>query len=385
MRIALVIEQMDTARGGREVSTAQIAAAMARRGQQVTVVCQKARWQCEGVEVRALGARGVLRTARYRNFVADVERFVREARFDVVHTVGPVPGANFYQPRGGTLPGNAVARARQGGGAAFRQRVLAPIYFHRNMLGEMERRMVEDPRVTCLAVSEMVAEEFRVYYGRRDRLRVVYNGVDVPEVSPAQRQAWRAERRGTLGVSDQDTVFLCVAQNFGLKGVEETMLHFLRWCDSHGGAGSLRGAGKARLVVVGRGLLSAPHRSRRVREIQDRIRLVAWTPEIFSWYSAADACVLLSWYDACSRVVLEATRWGLPSITTAYNGAAEMLAEGAGVTVASPNDAEGVLAAMDAMNDPDRRAECSAACLRIAPRLSMDRHVEQLLEAYAAG
>jgi glycosyltransferase involved in cell wall biosynthesis len=249
MKIALVIEQMDTARGGREVSTAQIAGALARRGQQVTVICQRSRWQCEGVAVHALGTRGLVRTSRFRNFVADVGRYLRENRFDVVHTVAPVPGANFYQPRGGTLPGNAVARERQGGGAALRQRLLGGLYVHRRMLGEMERRLVEDPRVTCLAVSEMVAEEFRVHYGRRDRLRVVYNGVDVPEASPSQREAWRAERRATLGVTEQDTVFLCVAQNFSLKGVEQAMGHFLRWCDSRGPR-----AGKARLVVVGRGL-----------------------------------------------------------------------------------------------------------------------------------
>ena len=70
MKIALVIEQLDTARGGREVSTAQIASGLARRGHEVTVLCQQAHWQCEGVRVQKLGTRGLLRTQRLRNFAA---------------------------------------------------------------------------------------------------------------------------------------------------------------------------------------------------------------------------------------------------------------------------------------------------------------------------
>jgi glycosyltransferase involved in cell wall biosynthesis len=111
--------------------------------------------------------------------------------------------------------------------------------------------------------------------------------------------------------------------------------------------------------------------------------MVAWTPDIFEWYSAADACILLSWYDACSRVVLEAVRWGLPCITTRFNGAAEILqSSGGGVVVDSPRDQGGVLAALDAMQDPERRLAFSRACIAAGERLSMDRHVDGLLKAY---
>ena len=379
MRIALVIEQMDPLAGGREVSTSQIAAGLARRGHDVTVLCRRAAWSCPDVTVRAVPACGLTRTGRFRRFAAGVREVIRGGGFDAVHAVTPVAGATCYQPRGGTYPGSAAARLRCGGVGAFRQRVFGPLNFHRTALAEMERRLVADPAVTCLAVSEMVAREFRVYYGRSENLRVVYNGVDVPAVPPSQRQAWRAERRAEIRASEGDVVFLSIAKNFALKGVDETMCHFLRWCDRRG-----KTAERARLVVVGKAMMQVPHRSARVRETIDRIRMVGWTPDVFSWYSAADACVLLSWYDACSRVVLEATRWGLPSITTSANGAAEVLAGGAGIVVDSPRDEAGILGAMDAMADPARREECSRACLLAAPRLSMDRHVEELLEVYAS-
>jgi glycosyltransferase involved in cell wall biosynthesis len=82
-------------------------------------------------------------------------------------------------------------------------------------------------------------------------------------------------------------------------------------------------------------------------------------------------------------VVLEATRWGVPSITTAYNGAAEVMADGAGIVVPSPRDLPAIVAAMDELADPARRAACADVCRRKADDLSMDRHVDQLLAAYA--
>jgi UDP-glucose:(heptosyl)LPS alpha-1,3-glucosyltransferase len=378
MKIALVIERMDVSSGGREVSTSQIAAGLARRGQEVAVLCQQGGWTHEGVRVEALGRRGLSRARRFLNFAADVNRWLLTHPRDVVHAVAPVPGATFYQPRGGTMPGQAESRLRRGGAQALKERLFGSCNAFRRTLGRLERDLAADPRVTCLAVSEMVAGEFRRHYGRREGLRVIYNGVDAPAVTSEERLAWRAKRRAELGIPDGAPLFLVIARNFGLKGVDETIEHFLHWRRTR------KNTDDARLVIVGRAMTLPPHRSARVRQIARCIPMVAWTPDVFEWHSAADACILLSWYDACSRVVLEAVRWGLPCVTTRYNGAAETLAEGGGVVVDSPRDREGVLRAMDAMRDPDRRRAFSRACLRAGECLGMDRHVDQLLEAYAA-
>ena len=94
--------------------------------------------------------------------------------------------------------------------------------------------------------------------------------------------------------------------------------------------------------------------------------------------------MLLSWYDPCSRVVLEAVRWGIPVITTAYNGAAEVLADGAGIVIASPDETDAAAAAMASLADAGERRRRSDACRAVAERVSIDRHVEGLLAAYAA-
>jgi UDP-glucose:(heptosyl)LPS alpha-1,3-glucosyltransferase len=252
-----------------------------------------------------------------------------------------------------------------------------PLNFRRGRMGKLERAVVGDERCLCVAISRMVAEEFERHYGRRDGVRVVYNAVEAPEADDPNRPTWRAEVRGRLGAGPGDVVFLTVAHNFELKGVAQTIDAFGRWL-----ARRPSGEGDGRLVVVGRESPEAYQRLAGMRSIADKVHFEPATNDLHRWYAAADACILLSWYDPCSRVILEATRWSLPSITTAYNGAAEAIAGGAGVVVGSPRDVRAVVAAMAELADPARRIDRVEACRRAAAGLGMDRHVEELLAVY---
>ena len=378
MKIALIIERMDTLRGGRETSTAQIAAGLARRGQDVTIICQRASWTHAGVTVRQLGSRGALRVERMRNFAADVAGALAQTKYDIVHAMSPMPCANVYQLRSGTVPGAIEGSSRRWKWlGSVRKALFEPLNFPRGQQGIWERQLVADSGVLMLPVSEMVAGEIQRHYGRTDNVRVVYNAVDVPDVAAAQRAQWRAELRRKLDLGESDTLFLSLATNFELKGVAETIRFFARWYHSAARKGD------ARLVIIGRSACEGYQRLGTMREIGSKLLILPPADDVFPWYSAADAVVLLSWYDPCSRVVLEATRWGVPSITTAFNGAAEILKDSAGIVVPSPADGKAVAAAMATLCDPDARARCRDACLRVADKLSIDRHVQELLAAYA--
>jgi len=378
MKIAMVIERMDASGGGRETSTAQMAEALVRRGHEVTILCRRASGGGEGVEIRLLDSGGLLRVCKLRHFVADVQQVIRAEHYDVVHATLPIPGANIYQPRGGTVPAQREASfRRRSGPQQLCQRVAEPLNIHRRQMARLERRLLSDPEVLCLPLSRMVARELRRYYGRGGGLRLIYNGVEVPDPASGDRTEWRRQRRVEMGIGGDDPVFLTVAKNFALKGVSETILAFARWF------GSRRGRPDARLVVVGRDTPEGYRREARRRGVGAEVVFVPPTNEIFQWYAAADACILLSWYDPCSRVVLEAARWGIPSITTVYNGASELLTEGGGIIVSSPRDTRAVVAGMDELADPQRRAARSEACLKISERISMTRHIDELLKVYA--
>lgn len=377
MKIALVIERMDPRRGGRETSLAQMACELARRGHAVTVLCRSGAWSDGNVVVRPLKSGGLSRLGRLRRFVAAAQEHILSTPYDIVHATLPLPGANVYQPRGGTIPAQLAASLRRRS-VLLRPLVhlTRPLNRSRRFLGRLERQVVADPSVLCLAVSGMVVEEFARYYGRTEHVRVVFNGVQVPQVDTGQAAAWRQETRSRLGVGQDHAVFLTVATNFALKGVAETIESFARWYHRP------RRRAEARLVIVGRALVESYYRHAALRDVGSAVVFEPPTDDIFRWYAAADACVLLSWYDPCSRVVLEATRWGIPSITTAFNGAADVLRRGAGHVVPSPRAKAAIVAAMDELADPARRAPFVAACRGLAAELSMSRHVDQLLAAY---
>jgi len=377
MRIALIIERLEPSRGGRETSTLQVAAALARAGQDVTVVCQRGVGG-PGVRLVELGSGGLTRYARLRRFVQTVQKHLADESYDIAHAMLPIDGVDVYQPRGGTMPAQQDASYRRRG-ALGRLAVAwsAPLNRCRNYAADIERRLAGDSRVTCLAVSQMVAREFERHYDRRDGVHVVFNGVDVPPADSPQRADWRQKLRFSMDVGSRDMVFLTIATNFELKGVSQAISAFARWY--HADAARRN----ARLVVVGREHTEGYHRQAQMREVGAQVTFIGPTDDVFPWYAAADAFMLLSWYDPCSRCVLEAARWGVPSITTAFNGASEAVAAGGGLVVGSPRDTRAIVAAMDELADPQRRAAHGEACRKIAGDLSVDRHVEKLMEAYA--
>ena len=374
MKVALVIERIDLNRGGRETSTAQAAIGLTAAGCDVTIICQSGQWSAPGVEVLQVGARGFSRTARLRNFAADVAAAVSARDFDIVQTTLPIPCANVYRPRGGTVPAQLTASLRRRSAAGRLLRKLTePLNSYRRQMAGYERQLLTGGAAICLCVSRMVKDECAEYYNMTDRVEVVYNCVDVP--SGEGRAGDRARIRSEIAADGDAPVFLTVATNYELKGVAQAIEAFAKWRSAAGCDG-------ARLVVVGR---QAPERYVKIARgfgVGDAVVFVPPTRDIFQWYSAADAVILLSWYDPCSRVVLEAARWSIPSITTRFNGAAEAFADGGCVVVDSPADIAAITNAYAELGDPDTREKHARACGEVSEYLGVRRHVEELLDAY---
>jgi len=114
MKVALVIERMDTARGGRETSTAQIAISLARQGMDVTIICQEGSLSCDDIKLIQLTAPDNSgRKAKLHAFYRDIASHLQDNSYDIVHTMLPIPRADIYQPRSGSLPGQRIAALRR--------------------------------------------------------------------------------------------------------------------------------------------------------------------------------------------------------------------------------------------------------------------------------
>ena len=183
-----------------------------------------------------------------------------------------------------------------------------------------------------------------------------------------------ARLRRQWGFDEDTVVFATLAHNFKLKGVHR----FLQ-------AGRVigRNGHKVGFVVAGRGDEGRYGRLARRCGIGGAVRFVGAISDVWGLYHAADACVLASYYDPCSRVVLEALSAGLPCVTTRYNGAADVIEEGdSGYVVESPDDVSALADRMALLLDGPRCGRMGEASRALRDEVSMARHAREMLVLY---
>lgn len=387
MRIAIVHESINAERGGAESAVGEMAQELAGRGLDVTVVVQQVGAaptsttpSSDSVRLVSLPIRGTSKLGRTRAFVAAADEFCRRERFDIVHAITPCETADLYQPRGGTyaetirrslaLHRNPLVRMVKTFGRLLNAR--------QQFLLDVERRIMERARPAYVAaVSAYVARQIRDNFPAHpaEKTRVVFNAVAPPPIitlSDEQRQVLRAEQ----GVAGDAPVALFVAHNFKLKGLRELLAAFRLIHHAS------RNVVLPRLLVCGAGNWQ-PY----ARHADDLLRsgaVVYLGPrrDIPRLLAAADLLIHPTWYDPCSRVVLEALCCGLPVVTTSLNGAAEAIRpDVTGVVVASPADVDELAKGILRCTTDDIRTAAKNQTAEMRQRLSMARHAAEL-EAY---
>ena len=96
---------------------------------------------------------------------------------------------------------------------------------------------------------------------------------------------------------------------------------------------------KVKLLVVGKG--------RKPSHVPEYVLFAGSLPDVENAYAAADLFVFLPIYEPASNVVVEALVAGLPVVTSAYNGAGELIEGGAhGSVIKNPADTRAVAQAI---------------------------------------
>ena len=387
MRIALVQETLDARRGGAESAVGELGRALAACGHAVTLVGRGAGRENElvalgdGTWLQPIGAPDGSRVLRTIQFVRGADEFCRTNAFDIVHAITPCFSAHVYQPRGGTY----LETVR-------RNLALEPTLLHRAVKW-LDRRLNQRQRFLLLAerqlltarpapwvaaisayVQRQVTEQYAVPV---ERAPVIFNGVEIEPVAEADASRVRAPWRAELGVGADGKLILFVAHNFKLKGLDDLLV---AWRLIMKRDELPRGS---RLVVVGNGPRGRYERRARRLGLSDSLRFLPGQDAMAALYAAADVVVHPTWYDPCSRVVLEALSCGVPVVTTRWNGAAEGLAEGEqGVVVETPRDHAAVADGIALCARAEMNATARAAAGAARERLGMRRHAEELTALY---
>jgi UDP-glucose:(heptosyl)LPS alpha-1,3-glucosyltransferase len=373
------MERVESWRGGAETSTTEICRLLTQRGHDVHLVTATMVPSPPHMTIHQIPAGGVLRPLRTADFVRRAAAFLRHQAFDVVHAISPLPSADVYQPRGGLLAESIERNVATRPTATRRamKRALMRLNFKQRSLAALERAVFRKDGPVIAAVSQAVARQCEQIYGVSEpRVRVVYNGVETQPCSDEERASGRAAVRGQHHVPDDALLLLFIAHNFRLKGLYPLIETVSRL--------SVSGFEDFRLLVVGR---DNPVRYQRRLDGLGLGHLVTFTgptQRVTTFYHAADVCVHPTYYDPCSRVVLEAIFNGVPTITTSFNGASEVIRDGQDGFVIDTPDNIGLWARrIEELRSPALRRKMGERSLMLRERVSMERHVEELDAVFA--
>lgn len=374
MKIAIVIERFEPWRGGAETSTQEIARLLVDRGHDVHLITATNAIGPPDLTIHRVQATTLLRPLRMAAFVRRAASLIHRGDFDVVHAVSPVASADFYQPRGGligeTLERNVATRTsrpRQ----MLKQALMAMNIKQRSLL-DLEREVFREGGPKVLAVSQYVARQCERIYGvSAPRVRVVFNGVQVREPAREEIAAHRVNIRRQHQIPDSVLVLLFIAHNFRLKGLGPLIETASRLITS--------GFDAFRILVVGRDNPVGYQRRIESHGLSRHITFTGPSQRSQVYLCGSDVLVHPTYYDPCSRVVLEALASGLPCITTRFNGAAEVMTDGReGFIIETPDDVGLWARRIRELADADLRAKMSKCALDLREHLSMRRHVDEL-------
>jgi len=183
-----------------------------------------------------------------------------------------------------------------------------------------ERSVVSSCQRIIAATEKEKKDLIRHYGASAERVRVIPCGVNLDMFRPVDRVAAKQQ----LGLNGAKTIIF-VGRIEPLKGIDRLMLAMAQ----------LQNGCRPRLLIIGGGENSQNEIERlrklagelQIRDSIDFLGLIKQS-ELPLFYSAADVCVVPSYYESFGLVVLESLACGTPVVATKVGGAANVIRHG---------------------------------------------------------
>jgi UDP-glucose:(heptosyl)LPS alpha-1,3-glucosyltransferase len=360
MRIAFMHRSLTG--GGTEADLRRMASGLAARGHEVHVFAAGRGAPPTGVVLRRVPTLRAGRWARLASFALVAPRLVARERWDVAVGFGRTPRQDVVRVGGGTHRSYLAAMEASG----RRGRGRGP--YHRTILWLERRMFAPDGHRRVLGVSRRVADEVVRDYGvAPERVQVIYNGVDLERFHPRHRLDAGPRLRAALGLGTQP-VCVAIGTGFVRKGFD---LLLATWRDE-------APAGATLVLVGGDERLAHYRRLAADRSLAGTVHVLGPRDDVATVLAAADVLCLPARQEAFGNVVLEAAAAGVPVVTSAAVGAAELL-DGPlrDLVVADPTDTRALGAAIARALAPGWEAR-SAAARELAEDHPWGRHLDEL-------
>jgi glycosyltransferase involved in cell wall biosynthesis len=224
-----------------------------------------------------------------------------------------------------------------------------------------------------IAVSSAVRDDYQKHFGLRD-VEVIHNYVESEMFGV--RGAGRADARRRLGASERDVVILNVARLAPEKG-QRYLVDAL--------ATVRQKVPEARVVFVGGGPDRAPlQRQSEMLGVAAAVRFAGAVADVRPFLAAADIFVFPSLAEGFGIALAEAMAAGVPVVTTAVDGLAELVEDEVDGLVVPPRDASALAdALLRLIDDPELRSRLAARARRtVAERFTPEIAIPRLQGIY---
>jgi UDP-glucose:(heptosyl)LPS alpha-1,3-glucosyltransferase len=171
-----------------------------------------------------------------------------------------------------------------------------------------------------IAISKRVKNEVLENYPDvpKDKIHVVYSGVNLKEFHPRYRKFYLKEIREKHSIPLNDIVILFVGNPFGRKGLEFAIKAFATLEFKN-----------LTFLISGKDNPKPYQLLAKKLGISDKIRFnIGLTSEIYKYFAASDIFLFPTLYEPFGLVILEAMASGLPVVTSKIAGAAELIEDG---------------------------------------------------------
>jgi UDP-glucose:(heptosyl)LPS alpha-1,3-glucosyltransferase len=295
MNIALIVHDLHE-HGGHSLYTRILADELSQR-HEVTVFanrCERpedARWSFE--PVRALRVNSLSTVQTFPIGIRSLHS--KLAEFDIRHMQGYCGGEPNVVTAHICLAGylNSLRNVSRQSEMSLRLMAAAEARFYRRYEGHV------------IAISRKIARELREFYQVRGPISVIPHGVDPSRFSSENRERYRALGRSEIGIGEDATLALYVGDltksHTHLKAVAAA-------------------APEVEFVIV----TASPQ----YHWSSPNVHILPATSDLARYYSAADAFIFPTTYDAFGMVVLEAMASGLAVFSSDRAGAAELICSG---------------------------------------------------------
>lgn len=375
LNIAMVIRRAEPDAGGAEHYLAQLCRSLSTRGHVVTVLAARGR-EIDGTTLIRLGSSGLTRTAQYHRFCRNVTDHLSRTSYDVVHAFLPVPECSLYHAHAGieslALRDGHLRKPTLGRQALAK--FLNRINRKRKSFADVESMLFHAPKppiTICLSNRERDAA-MQMFPEAKDRFVSLYSLPDDVDFHPDDVASRRKAMRKRLGLSESQTMFLFIGNDFSRKGLSTAIKALGRINDP-----------LATLYVIGRG---DTHRYSEIAlkaGAAGRVLFVGMSHEVAEFLTAADALVLPSRFEPFGMVVIEALLMGVPPIVSAAAGSSEVIRhEQNGLIVESATDPQPWAEAMTRLTNRALRDNLASNCIADRERFSYQQHVDAIVGLY---